>query len=88
MAAAIPTGRIPASQSCQNSWPERSVSTGPPAPRSSAGRRTAVPIATNSTVAGRPVVGALVDPHADDRVGAGGLRLLEQAPEREPAASL
>ncbi len=36
--------------------------------------------------AGRPVVGALVDPHRDHGVGAAGLRLLEQPPERQPAA--
>ena len=49
----------------------RSVSTGPRRGRAApAGRRTAVPTAMNSTEPGRPVVGALLDPHADDGVGA------------------
>ena len=81
-----PTGRMPAAHSCQNSWPSRSVSTGPPGPRSAGWQAHGGADRDELDRAGRPVVGALLDAHADDRVGADGLRLLEQPPEREPAA--
>ena len=75
-----------ASHSCQNCWPSRSVSTGPPSPRSAGSRRTAVATATNSTgrapSRARPARGA---PRRPRRRGGGGL--LEQARERAAGGS-
>ena len=64
----------------------RSVSTGPPGARSAGGQPHGGADGDELDRAGGPVVAALLDAHADDGVGARGLRLLEQPPEREPAA--